>query len=79
MADFIILDTEEGVVGKSRKKSLLRKVDDWLQSQQKITLQQKVVFYRWLATMVNAGLSIIKALSILERQEKSKYFKTMLI
>lgn len=49
--------------------------DAWLISKQKIKLQQKVIFFRLLATMVNAGLSIMKAVSILERQEKNVLLK----
>lgn len=45
--------------------------DAWLISKQRIKLQHKVIFFRLLATMVGAGLSIMKAIGILEKQEKN--------
>lgn len=45
--------------------------DAWLVSKQKIKLEQKVIFFRLLATMVGAGLSIMKAITILGKQEKN--------
>jgi type II secretory pathway component PulF len=35
-----------------------------------IKLRQKVVFFRILATMVNASLTVLKSLSSLKKQEK---------
>ena len=46
-------------------------VDAWLVSKQRIKTEQKVIFFRLLATMVNAGLSIMKSITILEKQEKN--------
>lgn len=51
------------------------KLDAWLISKQKIKLEQKVIFFRLLATMVNAGLSVMKAVGILEKQEKDVLLK----
>lgn len=44
----------------------------------KVKLQDKVVFSRQFATMVNAGITISKALSILEKQTTNKSFKLAL-
>lgn len=46
-------------------------IDAWLVSRQKIKLEHKVIFFRLLATMVGAGLSIIKSITILAKQEKN--------
>lgn len=76
MSDFIILDTktEEQESVKTEGFSM-EAFDAWLVSKQTIKLEHKVVFFRLLATMVNAGLSIIKAISILEKQEKNVLMK----
>ncbi|MDD5197389.1 MAG: type II secretion system F family protein [Candidatus Gracilibacteria bacterium] len=72
MSDFLILDikTEEQEAIVTRGFSM-DAFDAWLISKQKIKLEQKVIFFRLLATMVNAGLSIMKAITILEKQEKN--------
>lgn len=44
----------------------------------KVKLQDKVVFSRQLATMVNAGVPIVSALNILEAQTSSKTLKAVL-
>ncbi|MBP6981482.1 type II secretion system F family protein [Candidatus Gracilibacteria bacterium] len=76
MSDFIILDskTTEQELVKSGGFSM-EAFDAWLVSKQKIKLEQKVIFFRLLATMVNAGLSIMKAVGILEKQEKNVILK----
>lgn len=38
----------------------------------------KVAFYRLLATMVNAGIPLMRSLSILEKQEKVKKRKELI-
>lgn len=76
MSDFIILDTKtEERSAVATKGFSMDALDAWLISQQKIKLQQKVVFFRLLATMVNAGLSVVKAIGILEKQEKDVLLK----
>jgi type IV pilus assembly protein PilC len=73
MSDLIVLDGE--TIESSQKNmessaSFIDRLNDWMISQQKIKIKQKVLFYRLLATMVNAGISIIKAIAILQKQEK---------
>ncbi|MDD5376530.1 MAG: type II secretion system F family protein [Candidatus Gracilibacteria bacterium] len=76
MSDFLILDTKS----EEQKSSVTQgfsmdSFDAWLISKQKIKLEHKVIFFRLLATMVNAGLSIMKAVGILEKQEKNVLLK----
>lgn len=72
MSEILILDSksESQEIVQSPAFSIDR-IDAWLISKQRISLSQKVVFFRLLATMVNAGLSILKAVAILEKQEKN--------
>lgn len=76
MSDFLILDTKTEAQSTAAAKGFsMDSFDAWLVSKQKIKLQQKVIFFRLLATMVNAGLSIMKAIGILEKQEKDPVLK----
>lgn len=77
MSDLLILDTQNEQTETSKKVSgfSMDKIDAWLISKQKIKLEQKVIFFRLLATMVNAGLSVMKAVNILEKQEKDVLLK----
>lgn len=77
MSDLLILDTQSEKVETSEKVSgfSMDTFDEWLISKQKIKLEKKVIFFRLLATMVNAGLSVIKAVGILEKQEKDVLLK----
>jgi type IV pilus assembly protein PilC len=49
---------------------------DALKAGGKIKLEDKVIFSRQFSTMINAGVPIAKALSILEKQTESKRLKT---
>lgn len=76
MSDFLILDTKtEEQKSTDASRFSMDTFDAWLISKQKIKLEQKVIFFRLLATMVNAGLSIMKAINILEKQEKNVLLK----
>ena len=76
MSEILILDTPntptENIKGP---RFTMDQFDAWLVSQQKIKLEKKVIFFRLLATMVNAGLSIMKAITILDKQEKDPILK----
>lgn len=37
-----------------------------------VNLRQKVIFFRIMATMVNASLTVLKSLNALKKQEKDK-------
>lgn len=72
MEELIIKDTPQEVTQQDKKISFsLEAVDAWLVQQQKISTKQKVVFFRLLATMVNAGLPMLKSLAILQKQEQN--------
>lgn len=69
--NIVILDIEDNQV-YAEKDTLLMQIKKVFVSQGSITLRQKVVFFRILATMVNASLTILKSLSALRKQEKDK-------
>lgn len=72
MSDFIILDAKtEQQETKETWGFSMDTIDAWLISKQKLKTEHKVIFFRLLATMVNAGLSIMKSITILEKQEKT--------
>lgn len=72
MEELIIQDTTSESGSETKKGGFnLEAVDAWLLSKQKMNTKQKVVFFRLLATMVNAGLPMLKSLAILEKQETS--------
>jgi type II secretory pathway component PulF len=50
----------------------------FLLSLQKVQTKDKVLFYRLLATMTNAGMSVLKSMIVLEKQEKNQAFKYIL-
>ncbi|MDQ1343842.1 MAG: type pilus assembly protein PilC [Patescibacteria group bacterium] len=54
---------------------ILQRFEMWMLLRQKMKIKQKVIFFRLLATMANAGLPILKSLAILERQEKDPVSK----
>ena len=72
MSDIIVLDTDSVESEQLKPQGpLMERLNDWFVSKQKLSVKNKVVFYRLLATMVNAGISIIKAIAILQKQEKN--------
>jgi type IV pilus assembly protein PilC len=67
--DIIILDIEEGQeLGK--EEGILSYIKNFLKPSANVTLRQKVIFFRILATMVNASLTVLKSLTSLKKQEK---------
>ncbi len=84
MSDVVILDEaiEESLEVDSSviwtNESLLEQINNYFLKSQKIWLKEKIVFYRLLSTMLNAWMSLIKWIEVLERQEKNKVFKYML-
>jgi len=65
------------VLSVDEKKSL-PSLNELLESTQKIKLRDKVVFSRQFATMINAGLALLRALYILEEQTSNKRFKKVI-
>lgn len=60
------------------KESFIEYLNNLLFSLQKLKIKDKIVFYRLMATMLNAGMPLIKWIWVLEKQEKNPGFKKML-
>jgi len=75
-SDESILDTKDSK--QEKKKSVMEYLNNLVAWLQKIKIKEKIVFYRLMATMLNAGMSIIKWVSVLEKQEKNPAFKKIL-
>ncbi|GAB4241937.1 MAG: type II secretion system F family protein [Thermoleophilia bacterium] len=56
------------------EKKGLPDLNEWLEGMTRIKLRDKVVFSRQFATMINAGLALLRALYILEEQTENKRF-----
>ncbi len=91
MSDIIILDNDKNEdIKKSSNPiknnnqlwadnmSLMDKINLFLLSLQKIQTKDKVLFYRLLATMTNAWMSVLKSMVVLEKQEKNPALKNIL-
>ena len=86
MADFLIIDENKKWVDNKNvhnkkqveDKDFSDKINDLVLSLQKVKTKEKVIFYRLLSTMTNAGMSLVKSISVLEKQEKNPVFKKIL-
>lgn len=83
MADFLILDNEKkndnvNNVNNKNRHSFFDKINDLLYSFHKIKVKEKIQFYRLLSTMINAWLSLVKSVWVLEKQQKAWTFKKIL-
>jgi len=88
MSDILILDndTQENQHSNDNKKkqnneapkTFIEKINLYLLSMQKIKTKDKVLFYRLLATMTNAWMSVLKSVIVLEKQEKNQAIKMIL-
>lgn len=72
MADIFSPNEGKGInnSNKNDNLSLIEKINKYLISKQSLKLKDKVIFFRLLSTMINAWISLTKAISILEKQEK---------
>lgn len=75
MSDILILDNQDKKNKSDKQKkiddrSLTTKIDEYLLSKQWLKIKEKVLFFRLLATMINAWITLTKAIGILEKQEK---------
>lgn len=70
-SDIVILDIQEGQEVK-KEESYLIFVKNLFIKWGSINLRQKVIFFRIMATMVNASLTVLKSLNALKKQEKDK-------
>jgi type IV pilus assembly protein PilC len=78
-------DTKAAVVAELRRKGLtvvelkekrsLPSINDLLESSTRIKPRDKAVFARQFATMINSGLAVLRALSVLEEQTQNPRLK----
>ncbi len=76
MVDIVILDSQTGNIEK-KSGFILSKWLKQFSGSTKIGLRQKVIFFRMMATMVNAGMTVLKWLWALEKQEKNPAMKLL--
>ena len=69
--NLVILDVEEDKIVEEAP-SLGSYLTGFFKNSGKITLRQKVVFFRIMATMTNASMTVLKSLTALRKQEKNK-------
>jgi type IV pilus assembly protein PilC len=75
----IIIDRDKsGDAQAPRENDFIDTLKAMLPRNSLLNVSQKVAFYRLLATMVNAGIPLMRSLSILEKQEKSKKAKMLI-
>jgi len=56
----------------------MTKLNDFVAWFQKVKTKEKVILYRLLSVMLNAGMPLIKSISVLEKQEKNPVLKKIL-
>lgn len=90
MADFLIMDDDKksdsssessnvkATSGAWKSKSLMDTINEKVYALQRVKTANKVIFYRLLSTMTNAWVSLVKAVAILEKQEKNPVLKKIL-
>ncbi len=69
--DLVILDIEE-VEKDSAQSDYAKFLKELFTPGASMSLRQKVIFFRILATMVNASLTVLKSLVSLKKQEKDQ-------
>ncbi len=76
MPNNIIVLSEKFDAPKAKQKaSWLESFDSILISGKKMKLKDKMTFYRLLATMVNAGLTVLQAIKILHAEQRNPAVK----
>ncbi len=76
MSNQIIILSEKFEAPKSKvQKTWWEAINDALLANQKVRLKDKVTFYRLLATMVNAGLTVLQSLKVLRDEQKNPVMK----
>lgn len=84
MADFLILDNEKkndnvNNVYNRKKSWFFWQIGELFYSFQKIRTKEKIQLYRLLSTMLNAWLTLVKAVWVLEKQQKKGTYKKILM
>ena len=69
---------EAGVNAVEPKKDLIAKINDYLAIHTKVKPKDKAIAFRLLAVMINAGLSIVKALKVLAKQSENPRLRLVL-
>ncbi|MDH5597144.1 MAG: type II secretion system F family protein [Candidatus Peregrinibacteria bacterium] len=69
---------QEAKAGAQTRAGWQEVINDYLVKMQSIKIADKVSFFRLLATMINAGISIVKALNILTDQTENKHMKMII-
>ncbi len=78
-ADTVTDDLVEEEISKQKSsKNFMDNLNAFALKFQNIKIKDKVIFYRLLSTMLNAGMPLLKAVAVLEKQEKNPVFKNML-
>lgn len=72
------LATRQKITSK-QPQTLQEKIDDFLIELGSVKIKDKVIFFRLLATMLNAGMSLIKALKVLAEQTENRKFAKILL
>lgn len=87
MTDFLILDDEknswndndvQNTISSDSEGTFMDKINSLVLAMQSIKTKEKVIFYNLLSTMTNAWITLIKAIKVLEKQEKNPVFKKIL-
>jgi type IV pilus assembly protein PilC len=77
MSDIFILDEEQKKNTSPKNKlskfkwNYIEQLNSYLLSKQSLKTKDKVIFYRLLSTMINAWITLVKSIQILEKQEKN--------
>jgi len=71
----IVLSEKFDIPKTAHHKSWLESFDSILVSGKKMRLKDKMTFYRLLATMVNAGLTVLQAIKILHEEQHNPSVK----
>lgn len=84
MADFLILNNEKkndnvNNVYNRKKSWFFWQIGELFYSFQKIKTKEKIQLYRLLSTMLNAWLTLVKAVWVLEKQQKKGTYKKILM
>ena len=72
------IDNDDTLNQENTVENFFDKVNNYLISLSTLKVKEKVVFFRLLATMLNAWVWVVKSVTILEKQEKSQALKKIL-
>jgi len=72
-------EKQKDTAGEKDERNITDRINDWLIDHSGVPLKEKVIFFRLLSVMINAGLPIVKSLKILNTQTKNEKLKRILI